>query len=350
MNTSSKPRLEWVDTAKGICILLVILSHTTENIMTDFSNIASMLRAIRMPLYYTIAGLFVSIHSYSGFVEKKINKLIIPYCFFVLLGNLAGYFKHVVDGVEFSYFSPLYYAITEDKDWLFYNFPIWFLVSLFDVYIIYIIINKIANNIPKYSTFIKIALGICAGLCGFACNRKCIDLPLFLDSSLSAMPYFIFGHISMSKTKLFKHEYNRILLIIFIVILFLIAFITAEGDIDYYRNNPRTSLFHAYFPGIIGVTAFLLLSKLIKKIPMVTIIGRYSIAYLGTHALFLRDIRVIVETQMGIHNGIIVDLITFVTTVLLSSLSCWIMLKTVPFLIAQKDFLYFCNIENNNNK
>lgn len=69
------------------------------------------------------------------------------------------------------------------------------------------------------------------------------------------------------------------------------------------------------------------------------------------YALFIRDIRIVVETQMGIHNGIIVDLITFVTTVLLSSLSYyWIMLKTVPFLIAQKDFLYFCNIENNNNK
>ena len=61
---------------------------------------------------------------------------------------------------------------------------------------------------------------------------------------------------------------------------------------------------------MIGVTASLLLSKLINKIPIITRIGRYSIAYLGTHALFLRDIRIIVETQMGIHNGIIVDMIT----------------------------------------
>ena len=69
---------------------------------------------------------------------------------------------------------------------------------------------------------------------------------------------------------------------------------------------------------MIGVTASLLLSKLINKIPIITRIGRYSIAYLGTHALFLRDIRIIVETQMGIHNGIIVDMITFITTILLS--------------------------------
>ena len=113
----------------------------TPNILSDFPQISTMLRAIRMPLYYTIAGLFISIHNDSSFIEKKINKLIIPYCFFVLLGNIARYIKHMVDGVEFTYFSPLYYAITEDKDWLFYNYPIWFLVSLFDVYIIYLIIN-----------------------------------------------------------------------------------------------------------------------------------------------------------------------------------------------------------------
>lgn len=82
---------------------------------------------------------------------------------------------------------------------------------------------------------------------------------------------------------------------------------------------------------MIGVTASLLLSKLINKIPIITRIGRYSIAYLGTHALFLRDIRIIVETQMGIHNGIIVDMITFITTILLSSISCWIMLKYPSF-------------------
>ena len=37
-----------------------------------------MLRATRMPLYYTIAGLFVSIKSPQLFLNKKINRLIIP--------------------------------------------------------------------------------------------------------------------------------------------------------------------------------------------------------------------------------------------------------------------------------
>lgn len=142
---SNKPRLEWVDTAKGICILLVIIFHTTGYIMSDYPQINCMLRAIRMPLYFTIAGLFVSVKSDVLFIKKKVNRLIIPYCFFLLIGNITDYIYHLFFGEDFKYFSPLYFAYTEDPDWEFLNFPVWFLVSLFDVYIIFIIINKIAN-------------------------------------------------------------------------------------------------------------------------------------------------------------------------------------------------------------
>ena len=97
MNNNIKPRLQWVDTAKGICILLVILFHTTEHIMDLSPAIRDMLRATRMPLYYTIAGLFVSVKSPKIFLNKKINRLIIPFCFFILLGDFVSYIKSVID-------------------------------------------------------------------------------------------------------------------------------------------------------------------------------------------------------------------------------------------------------------
>lgn len=344
---NNKPRLEWVDTAKGICILLVIIFHTTGYIMSDYPQINCMLRAIRMPLYFTIAGLFVSVKSDVLFIEKKVNRLIIPYCFFLLIGNITDYIYHLFFGEDFKYFSPLYFAYTEDPDWEFLNFPVWFLVSLFDVYIIFIIINKIANYFPKYSTIWKVSLGIIAGICGFACNRKCIDLPLLIDSSLSATPFLIFGHIAMSKTTLFKREYKTYTIFLFTILLFTLSFLIAKGDIDYFRNNPKTSLFHAYIPGVFGVTAFLLLSKAINKIPLITHIGRYSIVYLGTHALFPEHIRQFILTNNYFSNQITIDLIVFFSTILLCSLFCWILLKTVPYLIAQKELIYFRNLHEN---
>ena len=125
-----------MDTAKGICILLVILFHTTEHIMDLSPAIRDMLRATRMPLYYTIAGLFVSVKSPGIFLNKKINRLIIPLCFFILLGDFVSYIKSVIDGTDFTYYSPLYYVITSDPEGKFINSPVLFLFSLFDVYLI----------------------------------------------------------------------------------------------------------------------------------------------------------------------------------------------------------------------
>lgn len=93
--------------------------------------------------------------------------------------------------------------------------------------------------------------------------------------------------------------------------MFTISFLIAKGDIDYFRNNPKTSLFHAYIPGVFGVTAFLLLSKAINKIPLITHIGRYSIVYLGTHALFPEHIRQFILTNNYFSNQITIDLIVF---------------------------------------
>lgn len=129
--------------------------------------------------------------------------------------------------------------------------------------------------------------------------------------------------------------------------MFTISFLIAKGDIDYFRNNPKTSLFHAYIPGVFGVTAFLLLSKAINKIPLITHIGRYSIVYLGTHALFPEHIRQFILTNNYFSNQITIDLIVFFSTILLCSLFCWILLKTVPYLIAQKELIYFRNLHEN---
>lgn len=346
-NYNIKPRLKWVDTAKGICILLVILYHTTEHIMDMSPAIRDMLRATRMPLYYTIAGLFVSIKSPQLFLNKKINRLIIPFCFFILLGNLVGYIKSVIDKTDFTYFSPLYYIITGDAAGKFINSPVWFLFSLYDVYLIFMLIEKISTYCGKYKTTAKIVFSLFAGFCGIRCNRMGIDLPFFLDSSLTATPFLIFGHIIMSRTAIFKNDYNRQLYLLISLVMIGISLFTASGDIDYRINNFKTTVFHVYFPAFTGVIGILMLTKVMGSIPIITKIGRYSIVYLGTHYLFFKDVRVFFETYISHQQVILIDLLTFSSSVIISMFLCWIFLKTVPFLIAQKDIIYIGKIERN---
>ena len=69
--------------------------------------------------------------------------------------------------------------------------------------------------------------------------------------------------------------------------------------------------------------------------------------YLGTHALFPEHIRQFILTNNYFSNQITIDLIVFFSTILLCSLFCWILLKTVPYLIAQKELIYFRNLHEN---
>ena len=345
---NGKPRLRWIDTAKGICILLVILYHTTEHIMDLSPALRDMLRATRMPLYYTIAGLFVSVKHPGLFINKKVNRLLVPFCFFMLLGNAAAYLKSMAEGTDFAYYSPLYYILTEDIDGHFFNSPIWFLFSLFDMYLFFMVIDRVARRCGAYQIPVKIGLGLLAGFCGIRCNRMGIDLPLFIDSTLTATPFFIFGHLIMHETAILKNDTNRYASLAASLAFIGMALLIANGNIDYRINNIRASVFHTYVPGFLGVTGLLLLSKTIGSVPVVTLIGRYSIVYLGTHYLFFRDLRVFFETHLGPHQLLLVDWSIFVSTVLLCMASCWVLLRTVPFLIAQKDILFIGDINRLN--
>ena len=57
----TKKRIEFIDLAKGVCILLVIMMHTDVNV--DFPG----LRGMRMPLYFILSGLFFK--DYGGSVS-----------------------------------------------------------------------------------------------------------------------------------------------------------------------------------------------------------------------------------------------------------------------------------------
>ena len=78
-NQSIKPRIEWIDTAKGICILLVVYSHVY---MGDHPAFLHFQDYFRMPLYFLLSGLFFKTYNnFHNFFIKKTNKLLIPFVF-----------------------------------------------------------------------------------------------------------------------------------------------------------------------------------------------------------------------------------------------------------------------------
>lgn len=77
-------RVDWIDPAKGICILLVVLHHCSNMLRVPYPLIRDVM-TFRMPLYFILSGLFFKQYRPKVFVIKKTNKLLIPYVF------LCGY-------------------------------------------------------------------------------------------------------------------------------------------------------------------------------------------------------------------------------------------------------------------
>ena len=122
-----KPRIEFVDLAKGFCIILVVLFHL-QLYMAYYTPFDWMARSFRMPLYFILSGLFFKEYEgFLGFLKRKTNKLLIPFLAFYLLSNLVLPFLGSLVGLcSFDWKMP--FAFFLERSWP--NVAIWFLWCL----------------------------------------------------------------------------------------------------------------------------------------------------------------------------------------------------------------------------
>ena len=81
---SNKKRIEYIDLAKGICIIMVVLFHLAKYYDSTLL-INRFFKLIRMPLYFFLSGFFFKTYEgFSDFLKRKSNKLLIPFVFWYL--------------------------------------------------------------------------------------------------------------------------------------------------------------------------------------------------------------------------------------------------------------------------
>lgn len=70
-------RIEWVDIAKGIGMLLVVWAH-----IHDTGDLCTVIYSFHMPLFFVLSGYLFKTDKYNGiweFLMKKKKSLIMPY-------------------------------------------------------------------------------------------------------------------------------------------------------------------------------------------------------------------------------------------------------------------------------
>lgn len=335
-------RIQYIDLAKGLCILLVVLFHVYQHVHYIPPSIKS-LSCFRMPLYFFLSGLFFKEYEgFIGFFLRKVNKLFIPFAFFYLvtswaLSNLLYYVFGYKVGFEVSLgISGLWAFITQEK---FANDPIWFLWVLFLVNIYFYLLLTIAKGITKSEKYLPLVLaGMCiiVGIIGSAVLSKRINLLAFLDSAMSALPFFAFGYLFNKFTDiLVPNKWDKYLPAI-IIVLFAITYFFG-GHTSYRVNRFTINPFWQYVCGMTGTLGIIFTAKVIKHIPFVTYWGRYSIMILVTHSLILK---ILTPAILKLHLPMELTVL-LVLVVLMFSYQFLIplMQRYLPYVTAQKDVI-----------
>lgn len=327
-------RIDFVDLVKGICIILVVMSHVGG--FFDRLDYHSMITCFRMPLYFFISGIFFK--SYSGFGNftlRKINKLLIPFIFFYLSAWVLMYASYMLVPGLFRLpvrVSELLY-IFQDHNLIRFNPPIWFLLALFNCNLLFYLVHYLRDK--HLSLFFIVILLI--GAIGFYLGKYHISLPLYMDVAMTALPFYSLG-FWIRRYNFFLYSHHRFDRFIPVYVLFALL-------VMYFTASPvgmRTNSYSGYFflftaAAFCGIIMIMLLGKWLGHLPMVSYIGRYSIVTLGIHGPILHFLFPIVGKF--VHSSLLFSLIVFVILIVICYLLTPIVLKIIPQLVAQKDLI-----------
>lgn len=329
--SDSDSRIVWIDFLKGICILWLIVYH-----MHVFDWMWSP-----VPVFFFLSGLFFSEgKSFKVFVKKKAFALLVPLLFFFVLGVVATALKCKMQGESYS-FPPLWrFATIIPKDADIVNpmgvGAIWFLVSLFEIYVIYYALRLVSTN--------KWWLLMTGILLSFA---SCITMQYYAFGSLFYLfytfgycIYFIVAHLSYDKV-----IYQKIP--IWLLLLSVAAYCLKFIDVSNLFDNNWMGVLGLRIKGLLSVFGLIVILIWLckglmsfksfsesKMVRCVVFEGRNSLTILGLHMLAMGVIAILLKVLLPV--GLLYHTLLFVLIVVVCNLFVFLFNRYVPFFVNHK--------------
>lgn len=336
----NKQRIEYIDLAKGFCIILVVLRHLSNYYSYELPY-PVFFKAFRMPLYFFLSGCFFKAYEgFGGFTKRKINKLLIPFIFFYILTSvIVPYIQVFHLKLKTSYLNreDLFTAILDES---YPNQPIWFLLCLFEIGILFYFIYSVAQRFEKYTNWIICIGSLLIGIIGLTLGIYRIELPATIDTAFSAMPFYVAGYMCFRKTNILKpNKYDKYLPIL-IFLAFVFVFLFCHRKIHFLHNTYTVHSALVVYPcGLLGTYGIIMLAKLLKKLPLISYYGRYSIIILVTHIEVLNIFAAVLKYS-GLNLSVgYTYLMNFILMMLSYLLIIPFMRRFMPHVTAQKDVI-----------
>lgn len=326
-------RIEWLDIAKGIGILLVIVGHC----VPLSSSSSKWIFQFHMPLFFALSGYTFS--EADGFVttlKKKTKALLLPFLGYFLLGLVVTLIvpdwrrTFTLQGLK----ADVILANPENA----HNSSIWFLVCLFLVVVAFWLIKKLPMILQAIIIIIAFAVAVWYSRARFLYPMLGYQrLPLNLDCVPTGLVFYALGHYArryrlaqkVTASAVYEALTAVLGLLASLVVLFFNGYVNTHGLIF---NNPILFVLGGAFGSlaIFGLSA--LLSRIKNGWPayckgVLLRYGQNSLSVLGVQSLLIRLYALVVGTLSGqvltlydfpyIHAGISCALVAFVLCPLL---------------------------------
>ena len=335
----AKERITYIDTLKGVCILLVVLMHCGLPVGSDggiIQHVSDALRTYRMPTYYFLSGIFFKTYSGLGdFTRRKLNNIIIPLFFFyglcVVGSILVSWGISIANRQSFAFNWSAILDIFYRTDWRLQSvIPLWFLLSLFWANIIFYILKSRLKDIVVCIIILMLAIA------GYLLESHHIQLPWYITSSLIGLPYFVLGYYIKRFGWLQSGVIRWLGLLQFVAIAIVILFVAR----DYTKvDTIGTFLLYRYLIPFVSILSLFWCCKSIpRRIPVVTFLGRYSLIVLGTHMFLVSYLYLIPMKIFGEDNAWLWRVCLFIMIIALELIIVPFLRDKCPRFTAQKDF------------
>lgn len=311
-----RERIDYIDRAKGILILLVIIGHVFQG-----GYVHDYIYIFHMPAFFIISGMLMNHSSvidkpYTTIIKSRVYSIGVPFLFFELYGCLSYIIRF---GFKQSVAGFIFNTVT----CAFNNGVNWFLFALFWGELLFLATVKAVRK-NRLALFVFAAAIFIINLFIPSANR----IVLAFRQALLCFVLLVVGYLLESLLTQEKTIWGIVSAIVIILIpLFSESIDLASMEL----RNPLVFLVGA----ICGTYLMLLIGRLLPKKPF-NYLGQNTIIIFGTHNLFY----ILIGHALGITDFHITPVLTgfviFIGVIAIEIPIMCLMNRYLPFLIGKR--------------
>lgn len=199
-------RIQYMDIAKGIVLILVVWHHAQ-------GPFTECIRAFHMPFFFLVSGmLYNQKDSFWVFTRKKLTSLYIPFAFWNIVFYIGTHLDKLHLKSTWRFVGKIVLTLDKESEYL---GATWFLGALFTECVLYKLCDTILSKVKRRRLWITL-LFVCRALFAFYDT-----LPYKLSRTLILGMFFAIGVVVKEQMEVLRKYHSRWFVYVAIVPFFV---------------------------------------------------------------------------------------------------------------------------------